>query len=93
MGHTVIEDVEDRVGDRVIRRRIIRTDSDQYPSGHRYALHFGYVDGRRTILRCDNDNQTVGRHERHTPDGVTEVEFPGMLALRTRFIEEVDTQL
>lgn len=26
MGHTVIEDVEDRIGDRVVRRQIIRTD-------------------------------------------------------------------
>jgi hypothetical protein len=93
MGYTVIEDVEDRVGDRVVRRKIIRTDSDQFPSGYRYALHFGYVDGRGTILRYDNENQTVGRHERHTSDGVTEIEFPGMLTLRTRFIEEVETQL
>ncbi|AGB16759.1 hypothetical protein Halru_2171 [Halovivax ruber XH-70] len=91
MGHTVIEDVEDRVDTRVIRRKIIRTDDPQYPSGYRYALHYGYTNGRGTILRYDNENETVGRHECHTPEGVTEIEFPGMLALRDRFLEEIDT--
>ncbi len=90
MGHTVIEDVEDRIGDRVIRRKIIKTDDKQYPSGYRYSLHYGYVDGRGTILRYDNENRTVGRHERHTPDSVDEIEFPGMMDLRDRFIEEVE---
>ena len=31
MAHRAIEDVEDRVGDRVIRRKIIQTDDPQYP--------------------------------------------------------------
>lgn len=90
MVHTVIEDQEDREGARVVRRKIIRTDDPQYPSGYRYPLHFGYVDGRGTILRYDNENQTPGRHERHTQDGVTEIEFPGMLELRDRFLNEID---
>jgi hypothetical protein len=92
MVYTVVENVEDRVGERVIRRKIIKTDDSQYPSGFRYALHHGYIDGRGTILRYDNENQTIGRHERHTPDGVEEIEFPGMMALRDRFIEEVESQ-
>ena len=33
----VIEDEEDRVGGRVIRRKIIRTDDAQYPSGTRWG--------------------------------------------------------
>ena len=41
MAHTVIEDVENRAGTRVIRRKIYRTDDDTYPSGYRYALHHG----------------------------------------------------
>lgn len=90
MGHTVIEDVENRVGDCVIRRKIIKTDDPQYPSGYRYALHYGYTDGRGTILRYDNENETVGRHERHIPEGVTEIDFPGMMALRDRFLDETD---
>lgn len=93
MGYTVIEDVEDRLGDRVIRRRIIQTDDPQYPSGYRYTLHYGYTDDRGTILRYDNENETLGRHERHTPDGVEVIEFPGMLTLRDRFTEEIDTLL
>jgi len=92
MVYTVVENVEDRVGERVIRRKIIKTDDSQYPSGFRYALHHGYIDGRGTILRYDNENQTIGRHERHTPDGVEEIEFPGMMDLRDRFIEEVESQ-
>ena len=51
MGHSVIEDVEDRIKNRVIRRKIIKTDDSQYPSGYRYAFHYGYTDGRGTILR------------------------------------------
>ena len=90
MGHTVVEDIEDRIGTRIIRRKIIKTDDPQYPSGYRYALHYGYTDGRGTILRYDNENETVGRHERHTSDDVTEIEFPGMMTLRDRFINEID---
>lgn len=91
MVRAVIENVEDRIGDRVIRRKIFETDDPQYPSGYRYALHYGYTDGRGTILRYDNENRTIGRHERHTPDGVSEIEFPGMMALRDRFIDEIQT--
>ena len=91
MAHTVIEDVEDRIGDRVVRRKIYLTDGPQYPSGYRYALHYGYIDGRGTILRYDNENRTTGRHERHTPVGVETIEFPGMLTLRDRFLEEIES--
>lgn len=88
----VIENVETRLGDRIIRRKILKTEDPQYPSGYRYAFHYGYTDGRGTILRYDNENQTVGRHEQHTADNVTEIDFPGMMALRDRFIEEVETK-
>ena len=92
MGHSVIEEIKTRVGDRVIRRKIIKTDDPQYPSGYRYALHYGYTDGEGTILRYGNENETVGRHERHTPDSVTEIEFPGMMELRDQFIETIEEQ-
>jgi len=92
MGYAVIEDVEDRIETRVIRRKIVSTDDPQYPSGYRYALHYGYTDGRGTILRYDNENETPGRHEQHTADGVTEIEFPGMMELRDRFRAEIDAQ-
>jgi len=90
VGYTVVEDVEDREGGRVIRRKIYRTDDTEFPSGYRYALHYGDTDGRGTILRYDNENRTPGRHERHTREGVEEIEFPGMMALRDRFLEEVE---
>lgn len=89
MARRVIEDVEDRIGNRVIRRKIIQTDDPQYPSGYRYALHYGYTDGEGTILRYDNENETVGRHERHTTEGVEEIEFPGMIELRDRFLKNI----
>ena len=89
MGHTVIENVETRVDDHVIRRKIIRTDDPLYPSGYRYALHYGYTDGRGTILRYDNENETPGRHECHSSDTVTEIEFPGMVTLRDQFLSEI----
>jgi hypothetical protein len=92
MGYTVIENVENRVGNRVVRRKIIKTDDHQYPSGYRYALHHGYTDGGGTILRYDNESETVGRHERHTRTEVTEIEFPGMMELRDRFLTKIETQ-
>ncbi|MFD1599217.1 toxin-antitoxin system TumE family protein [Halobellus rarus] len=90
MVHAVIEDVEDRVDNRVIRRKIIRTNDEKFPSGYRYALHYGYTDGRGTILRYDNENQTPGRHECHTTDDIREIKFPGMMALREQFLEEIE---
>jgi hypothetical protein len=87
----VIENTEDRIGNRVVRRKIFRTDDPQYSSGYRYVLHYGYTDGRGTILRYDNENRTTGRHERHTPDDVEEIEFPGMMELRDRFLDEIET--
>ena len=86
MAYEVIENVEDWV----IRRKIIKTDDAQYPSGFRYALHYGYTDGRGVIVRYDNENETPGRHECHTPEGVESIDFPGMLALRDRFMTEID---
>lgn len=90
MVHEVIEDIEVREEVRVVRRRIIRTDDSQYPSGFRYSLHYGYVDGRGTILRYDNENETVGRHERHDADGVARIEVPGMMELREQFLNEIE---
>ena len=90
MVHSVIEKEEEREGATVTRRRIIETDDPQYPSGFRYTLHYGFTDGRGTILRYDNENMTPGRHERHTPEGIETIEFPGMMELRDRFLEEVE---
>ncbi|EMA16146.1 toxin-antitoxin system TumE family protein [Haloarcula amylolytica] len=89
MTFEVIENTEDRAGETVIRRKIYRTDDPQYPSGYRYALHYGFLDGQGVILRYDNENQTPGRHERHTSDSIEEIEFPGMIELREKFLNEI----
>jgi len=63
-------------------------ESDAYPEGVKYAMHYGTKDGE-TILRYDNAHPEANGHERHTPDGVTEIDFPGWGALLTRFRTEV----
>lgn len=92
MTFEVIENTEDRTSETVIQRKIYRTDDPLYPSGYRYALHYGFLDGQGVILRYDNENQTPGRHERHTPDGIEEIEFPGMMELRDRFLNEIQNR-
>lgn len=82
MTYEVIENEEDRDYPYVVNRKIIRTDDEKFPSGYRYAFHYGYLDGRSVILRYDNENRIPGRYERHTPTGVEVIEFPGMMALR-----------
>ena len=68
--------------------RVRRTDDPKYPSGWDYALHFGTLDGE-TLLRYDNAHERTKGHERHTPEGVEELEFPGMFDLLDRFEREV----
>jgi hypothetical protein len=89
MTFEVIENTEDRTGGTVIRRKLYRTDDPQYPSGYRYGLHYGFLDGQGVILRYDNENRTPGRHERHTPDGIDAIEFPEMMELRDQFLNEI----
>lgn len=67
--------------------RVRHTTDDKYPSGWDYTLHFGTLDGD-TILRYDNAHERTQGHDRHTTDGVEEIEFPGMSALIQRFRTE-----
>lgn len=69
--------------------RIRRTDADEYPSGWDYTLHYGMTAGT-TILRYDNAHERTKGHERHTPDDVEAIEFPGMARLLERFQNEID---
>jgi len=68
-------------------RTHFKTDDSAYPSGYKYSLHFGTLDGE-TILRYDNSHEDMKGHEHHTADGVEEIEFPGMVELLERFEEE-----
>ena len=75
--------------DRIVAVTVWRVpESEAYPEGVKYAMHYGTKAGD-TILRYDNAHPEGKGHERHTPDGVTEIDFPGWEALLTRFRTEV----
>lgn len=85
---TVIEDTIKEDG-YVTHIRVRKTTNDKYPCGWDYSLHFGTLEGE-TLLRYDNAHERTHGHDRHTSDGVTKIEFPGMTALYDRFLEEVE---
>ena len=87
--YETVEEYTRTVGDYVEHVRIRRTSDDQYPSGWDYALHYGTVDGE-TLLRYDNAHERTKGHERHTPEGVETITFPGMFELLEQFQTEVD---
>lgn len=68
---------------------IRRTDDQAYPSGWKYSLHYGEIDGV-TLLRYDNAHERTKGHERHTSSGVDLIDFPGMERLYRRFKREID---
>ena len=83
-----------------IRLMIRRSADDAYPSGWRYALHYGAVatdaiDGPTlddgTIRRYDNAHEDTKGHELHVaPDPTpTTIQFPGMVELYDRFWNEI----
>ncbi|PSQ07828.1 hypothetical protein BRC97_02510 [Halobacteriales archaeon QS_6_71_20] len=88
MGARVIRDLTNTFEGYVGRQTIIEADDPAYPSGYKYSLHFGTLDGD-TILRYDNSHEDTKGHERHTADEVEEIEFPGTIELLDRFEEEV----
>lgn len=87
--YTTVEDWKRIKRDYVVAVTIRRTGDRNYPSGWDYGLHLGRVGGR-TLLRYDNAHERTKGHERHTPDGVEEIEFSGMLGLYERFKREVE---
>jgi hypothetical protein len=75
--------------DRIVAVTVRRVpESEAYPDGVKYAMHYGTKAGE-TILRYDNAHPEEKGHERHTPDGTTEIDFPGWEALLARFRTEV----
>lgn len=89
MPYDTVEEYTRKDGNYVEHVHIRRTDDEKYPSGWDYALHYGIVEGQ-TLLRYDNAHERTKGHERHTPDGTEEIEFPGMYELLDRFHREVD---
>lgn len=68
---------------------IYRTHDETYPSGWKYSLHYGLVEGT-VLLRYDNAHERTKGHERHTAEGVEYVGFPEMGSLYDRFLREID---
>ena len=96
-GHTLRKRYADGA---FIRLMIRRTSDAAYPSGWRYALHYGAVapdaiDGPTladgTIRRYDNAHERTKGHELHlAPDPEpTVVEFPGIEDLYERFWDAI----
>ena len=85
----VLEDTERRFEDgTVLRVRVLAVpDSEKFPDGVKYRLHYGTEIGK-TLIRYDNSH---GVHERHTPHGIDEdYEFPGYEAVQERFWEAIE---
>ena len=61
----------------------------KYPCGYDYALHYGTIEGE-TLLRYDNAHEQHKGYERHTPEGIAEIEFPGMAELIRQFESEIE---
>lgn len=63
----VLEETERRFEEgTVLRVRVLAVpESEMFPDGVKYRLHFGTED-EMTLIRYDNSH---GVHERHTPDG------------------------
>lgn len=90
MAPTVVRDYEIVHGPGHVESiTMIRTDSDVYPSGWNYSLHYGEIGGQ-TLLRYDTAHERTKGHERHTPDGVKAIEFPGMEELYRRFKRNIE---
>ncbi|AWB28734.1 toxin-antitoxin system TumE family protein [Halococcoides cellulosivorans] len=85
----VVEDTERHFDDgTVLRVRVLSVpESENFPDGIKYRLHYGTVGGE-TIVRYDNSH---GVHERHTSDGLDDAyDFPGYDAVQDRFWTEVE---
>ncbi len=96
-GHTLRKRYADGT---FIRLMVRRTSDAAYPSGWRYAFHYGAVapdavDGPTlddgTIRRYDNAHEDTKGHELHVaPDTEPEhIDFPGIVELYDRFWKEI----
>jgi hypothetical protein len=73
---------------RLVRVKVLRVpESEKFPEGIKYRLHYGTRDGE-TILRYDNSH---GFHERHDGDETALIDFPGIATLYRRFRRRITT--
>ncbi len=73
----------------VVHVKINRDDS--VPCGWRYTMHYGLQAGEDApLLRYDN-YEHPDQHDRHTPDDVDHIGFPGIVELYRRFVNEYTT--
>lgn len=86
----VVEDYTVYEDEMVESVTIRTTDTDTYPCGWKYRLHFGSMNADKPVVRYDNSHEIEKGHERHTADGVEIIDFPGMMDLYDRFEREVD---
>jgi hypothetical protein len=85
----IVADTDRRFADgSVLRVRVLAVpESEKFPDGIKYRLHYGTDDGK-TLLRFDNSH---GVHERHTAKGRDDdYEFPGYDAMQERFWTAVE---
>lgn len=68
---------------------VVKTDDDEYPSGWKYRLHYGTIDGE-TLVRYDNSHEKQKGHEKHTGEEVREIKFSTMENLLQRFHQDVE---
>lgn len=60
----------------VARIRVLAVpESDRFPEGIKYAMHYGDVDAGDPIIRFDNHH---GPHELHLGETTWEIDFPGI---------------
>lgn len=88
-GVDVLEDTRrDFTDGTVLRVRILAVpESEKFPEGVKYRLHYGTKDGE-TLIRYDNSH---GVHERHTAEGLDDdYNFPGFDAVQDRFWTDVE---
>lgn len=63
----------------VARVRVLAVpESDRFPEGIKYAMHYGRLESDAPIVRIDNHH---GPHELHQGEAVWEIEFPGFETL------------
>lgn len=63
----------------VARVRVLAVpESDRFPEGVKYAMHYGEMGAADPIIRFDNHH---GSHELHVGATVWEIEFPGFHTL------------